>query len=250
MTAVDAELRGHFRAIEALGASRSLAADDLQSFYIDAERVRESQPDWQNVVLSLPSGQQVVNLALPFGTSLATTPDMESTREVVATLEPAVGNVFLGANTQRYGVPVRVPIFGAGRQLKYVLTAVIDLDAFGELIRGQELPPTWVSGLIDATGHFIARVPIYLRRLPNSAARSYTLATGKAQTVVTSKMSTEAYRLGVAAGTVTAIPDAVTFSGGIPVLVNGEFAGAIGVSGSTQENDVVVALAGLAAMGN
>jgi glc operon protein GlcG len=99
--------------------------------------------------------------------------------------------------------------------------------------------------VVDAAG-----VPIYLRRLPNSAARSYTLATGKAQTVVASKMSTEAYRLGVAAGTVTAIPDAVTFSGGIPVLVNGEFAGAIGVSGSSQENDVVVAEAGLAAMGN
>jgi uncharacterized protein GlcG (DUF336 family) len=44
-------------------------------------------------------------------------------------------------------------------------------------------------------------------------------------------------------------PDAVTFSGGIPVMVNGEFAGAIGVSGSTQENDVVAAQAGLAAMG-
>jgi uncharacterized protein GlcG (DUF336 family) len=32
-------------------------------------------------------------------------------------------------------------------------------------------------------------------------------------------------------------------------MVNGEFAGAIGVSGSTQENDVVAAQAGLAAMG-
>jgi glc operon protein GlcG len=98
--------------------------------------------------------------------------------------------------------------------------------------------------VVDAAG-----VPIYLRRLPNAAARSYDLATGKARTVVASKMSTEAYRLGVQAGTVTEIPDAVTFSGGIPVMVNGEFAGAIGVSGSTQENDVVAAQAGLAAMG-
>jgi signal transduction histidine kinase/ActR/RegA family two-component response regulator len=40
-----------------------------------------------------------------------------------------------------------------------VLTAVIDLDAFGELLRKQDLPPTWVSGLVDATGHFIGRVP-------------------------------------------------------------------------------------------
>lgn len=99
--------------------------------------------------------------------------------------------------------------------------------------------------VVDAAG-----VPIYLRRLPNSQARSYDLAMGKARTVVASKMSTEAYRLGVQAGTVTEVPEAVTFSGGIPVLVDGEFAGAIGVSGSSQENDVVVAEAGLAAMGN
>jgi hypothetical protein len=45
MTAVDAELRGHLRATDALGASRSLADGDLASFYVDAERVLMSQPD-------------------------------------------------------------------------------------------------------------------------------------------------------------------------------------------------------------
>ena len=91
-------------------------------------------------------------------------------------------------------------------------------------------------------------VPIYLRRLPNASAGSYNLATGKARTVVASKLSTADYRTGVQAGTVTAVEDAVTFSGGIPVIINGEFAGAIGVSGASQDQDVQVAEAGLAAI--
>ncbi len=158
MTAVDAELRGHIRAAEALGASRSLE-DDLESFYLDAERVLRSQPNWHNVVLATPDGQQVLNLARPFGTDLAATPDMESIRKVVSTGEPAVGNKFFGASTGQHGVPIRVPVFDAQSRLKYVLTAVIDLHAFGDLIREQDLPSNWVSALIDATGHFIDRVP-------------------------------------------------------------------------------------------
>lgn len=158
MTAVDAELLGHVRAVETLGASRSLE-NDLAAFYLDAERVLQSQLDWQNIVLALPDGQQVINLARPFGAPLADTPEMESFREVLATGEPAVGNVFLGESTRQYGVPVRVPIFDDASRLKYVLSAVVELQAFGDLMREQNLPPTWVSGLIDATGHFIGRIP-------------------------------------------------------------------------------------------
>ena len=158
MTAVDAEILGHIRAVEVLGASRNLE-NNLPAFYLDAERVLRSQLDWQNIVLARPDGKQVINLARPLGSLLAATPEMESLREVVTTGAPAVGSVFMGENTRRYGVPVRVPIFDTNSRVKYVLTAVIDLDAFGALIREQDLPPNWVGGLIDATGHFIARVP-------------------------------------------------------------------------------------------
>jgi hypothetical protein len=54
-------------------------------------------------------------------------------------------------------VPVRVPVFGDSLELRFVLTAVIDADSFAELIRDQGLPPTWFSGLIDATCHFVGR---------------------------------------------------------------------------------------------
>lgn len=159
MTAVDAQLRGHLRAAAALGASRSLTQGDLESFYLDAERVLSSQSDWENITLAAPNGDQMMNLARPFGTRLTSTADITSFREVVDSLQPAVGNVFVGENTSAYGVPVRVPVFDASRDLAYVLTAVIDPSTFGELIQSQDLPPSWVSGLIDGTGHFVGRVP-------------------------------------------------------------------------------------------
>ena len=158
MTAVDAELRGHLSALQALAAVRSLQADDLHAFHDDARRVMALQGDWQNVVLALPSGQQVANARRPFGSPMPPISDRESHDRLVRTLSPTVGSVTLGRVIERYGVPIRLPIVRNGK-LAYSLTAVVELDAFAALIRAQHLPARWVSGLVDANGRLIARVP-------------------------------------------------------------------------------------------
>src|SRR5918993_3211480 len=61
MAAVDTEIRAHVTTLRALAAVASLQADNLRSFHDDAGRVLRSQPEWNNVVLVLPSGMQVVN---------------------------------------------------------------------------------------------------------------------------------------------------------------------------------------------
>jgi two-component system CheB/CheR fusion protein len=53
---------------------------------------------------------------------------------------------------------VRVPVLRDGK-LAYVLTAVVNPQSFEPLIQQQRLPAGWVSGLVDAEGQFIARVP-------------------------------------------------------------------------------------------
>ena len=64
-TAVDAEVRGHMLSLAALAASKTLEANDLAGFRAEATRIFASQPDWQNIVLLLPSGQQVVSIMQP-----------------------------------------------------------------------------------------------------------------------------------------------------------------------------------------
>src|SRR5579871_5848499 len=67
MTAVDAELNGHRTTLEALAVMPSLAARDVVFFRNVAGAVLESQPDWFNITLARPDGQQVMNLRAPEG---------------------------------------------------------------------------------------------------------------------------------------------------------------------------------------
>lgn len=77
------------------------------------------------------------------------------------------------------------------------------------------------------------------------AAASNRLPTGKIGSVGTQVDDFTATALMLAAG-----PDLyVTFPGGLPIEVNGQCAGGIGVSGGTGQQDVEIAKAGLAALG-
>lgn len=158
MTAVDAAVRGHISTLQILASASSLQADDFDAFRRDAMRALEAQLAWQNIILSQPSGTQIVNTARNGQEFLDGTTDLKSLREVVETQAPAVGDVVLRHYSGKYGIAVRVPVQQQGK-LVYVLSAIIDLDQFNRLIQEQQLPGQWVSGLIDASGHYIARVP-------------------------------------------------------------------------------------------
>ena len=155
MTAVDAEIQGHVTTLQALGASEALELNDLRAFRKDAIRVLASQADWQNVVLYDNSSNMVVNALQE---EMISSVDPASIRQVLETGKPAVGDIRFRPITKKFGVPVRLPVFRHD-VLQYVLTAVVDPRVFQKLIEAQQLPPTWVSGLVDASGHFIARVP-------------------------------------------------------------------------------------------
>jgi signal transduction histidine kinase/ActR/RegA family two-component response regulator len=158
MTAIDAELRGSVATLQALAASRALAQDDLVNFHASATRVLATQPAWMNVVLAGADGQQLLNLATAPGTALGEVPDPASLERVVATLQPAVGELILDQLRGAPGVPVRVPVIREGRAA-YVLTAIVRPDAFREIIVQQHLPPGWISGVVDRNLRFVARIP-------------------------------------------------------------------------------------------
>jgi signal transduction histidine kinase/ActR/RegA family two-component response regulator len=157
MSAVDAELRGHFTALRALAASQNLERDDLRAFQAEAARVVATHPDWSAVILSDPTGQQVMNTKMPFGQPLPHVSNRESFEAVVRKARPAIGQVARGPQGN-YAVPVRLPILREGR-VRYVLTAPVRPEAFLALIGEQHFPPGWAAALVDSTAHFVARVP-------------------------------------------------------------------------------------------
>ena len=177
MAAVDAELKGTIVTLKALSASRMLARDDLAGFHRTLVAALATQGSWLNVTLLDPRGRQLVNAAVPYGTPLPARPaDAESLRETVSSLRPSVGGLNVGGNSfiKRPGIPVRVPVIRDGR-LAYVLTATLDPEAFQTLIVNQRLPEGWASGLVDASGQLIARVPF--KTIGTQASADYLAAT-------------------------------------------------------------------------
>ncbi|MDB5810943.1 MAG: chemotaxis protein methyltransferase CheR, partial [Betaproteobacteria bacterium] len=158
MTAVDAEIRGHMLSLSALASSQNLEADKLVEFREDAARVVKSQPDWLGVNIVDPSGRQIMNTNRAPPEKLPVIADVEGVQRVISTRQPAAASIAYSDVNKSYVVPIRVPIFRDGK-VAYVLNALIKPDAFSRLIIAQRLPETWVSGLVDATGHFIARLP-------------------------------------------------------------------------------------------
>ncbi|MEO8441190.1 MAG: ATP-binding protein [Betaproteobacteria bacterium] len=158
MMAVDAEISGHILTLRGLGTSRNLDTGDLSAFREEAIRVLGSQEDWRNIALATPSGQQLVNTAGSPETQGVFLIDMESANKAVRTGRPAVGKITLGWASREYGIPLRIPIMRNG-SVEYLLSAVLKLQAFDRLIKARNLGKAWVAGLVDNTGHFIARVP-------------------------------------------------------------------------------------------
>ena len=158
MTAVDAELHGSIGTLQALAASRALAADDLPSFHASALRALATQLTWMNIALARPDGQQAMNVATAPGNPAGPAADLPSLERVVKTLQPQVGDLVVDPLLGAPGVPVRVPVVRDG-EAAYVLTASVRPDAFRDLIAQQRLPPKWISGIVDRNLRFIARIP-------------------------------------------------------------------------------------------
>jgi signal transduction histidine kinase/ActR/RegA family two-component response regulator len=166
MTAVDAELRGSLRTVEALTASAALQRDDLAAFHAEAERVLATHPTWLDVTLADAAGRKIVDAARSFGAPLDRIIDAESLARALRDRTPVIGNIDDLENTSLPGIPVRVPVSRDGKVV-YVLSAVVRPDSFQDLIRQQRLPDDWISGIVDRNGRFVARVP---SRQPNEMA--------------------------------------------------------------------------------
>jgi signal transduction histidine kinase len=158
MSAIDADLGGAVASLQLLGTSHALERGDLRAFHAEARRALASQPDWLTVTLVRAPSEQLLNALVPFGTPLPPSVETASIEQVFKTGLPAIGSVGTGAVLKASAVPVRVPIKRNG-EVVYVLTSGVKPASFDELLKKQNLPQGWVSGLVDSQGRFIARVP-------------------------------------------------------------------------------------------
>jgi len=104
-----------------------------------------------------------------------------------------------------------------------------------------------VIAIVDDGGHLI-----YLQRLDGTQTGSVDVAIGKAKTSAGFKRPTKAFEDAIAGGrnAILALHGATPLEGGLPVIVNGQVVGAIGVSGVKSTEDAQIAKAGIDALAN
>ncbi len=91
---------------------------------------------------------------------------------------------------------------------------------------------------------------VYFERLDNTQLGGVSVAVDKARTAARFKRSTKVLEDAVASGrhAILRLGDATPIQGGLPIVIDGKFVGAIGVSGMASQQDEQVAAAGLAAL--
>ena len=101
---------------------------------------------------------------------------------------------------------------------------------------------TMVIVIVDDGGNVM-----YLERMDNTQIGSIEVATQKAKTAISFKRPTKSFEERALAGrkVLLALPGAIPIEGGLPIVVDGQYIGAIGVSGGASDQDGVVAKAAL-----
>jgi uncharacterized protein GlcG (DUF336 family) len=94
---------------------------------------------------------------------------------------------------------------------------------------------------------------IYFERMADTQTASVQVALDKATAAAMYRRPTKAFQDGIAAGGVglrlLTLRGAYAVEGGLPIMINGKVAGAIGVSGANADEDTKAAVAGLKSAG-
>jgi uncharacterized protein GlcG (DUF336 family) len=102
-----------------------------------------------------------------------------------------------------------------------------------------------VIAIVDDGGHLL-----YLQRLDNTQFGSIDVAIEKARAAIAFRRPTKIWEENIAQGQVRYLnlPGALPIEGGLPIVVNDQFVGAIGVSGVRSFQDAQIAQAGINAL--
>lgn len=151
---IDRDLSSKITLLDALALSPSLASGDYAAFYRQAHDAL--QRSGSHVLLVDPTGQEILNTGLPFGTGLPISNDLDGIRLVIATKQPHVSDLFAGSTSGRSIYNVKIPVLEAG-VVRYVLIMAPEVEALTRIVQQQILPEGWSGLVVDRHDVIIAR---------------------------------------------------------------------------------------------
>ncbi|MFC7737171.1 sensor histidine kinase [Roseomonas sp. GCM10028921] len=141
--------------LEALATSPALAGGDLAAFH--TQTVRATQGTNVRIVLTAPDGRVLVNSRVPWGTTLPPRGDQDIVRQVFATGESQVSDLYTGPMTGEHLVSVDVPVRGPDGTVLYDLNIGFIGASISRALVDQRLPATWRATVLDGKGVLVAR---------------------------------------------------------------------------------------------
>jgi glc operon protein GlcG len=131
---------------------------------------------------------------------------------------------------------------------KFVLT-LSDVRAMAVAAEAEALTNQWAVtiAIVDDGGHLL-----WLQRLDGAAPISAAIAPAKARTAALGRRESKVYEDVINQGRVSFLSAPVLegmLEGAVPVMVDGQCVGAVGVSGVKSTEDAQIARAGIAALG-
>jgi hypothetical protein len=144
---VDAELERSVAALKVLAMSTVLQRGDLRGFHELATRTVQADPTWNNLQLISTTGEQLVNVRLPFGTPLPPLNRPELAMQAVYRREPVVADLAMGVVAKRMLSPIYVPVF-RNDEVVYVIGAAIEPPNWQSMLRAR-MPQGFHAVLLD-----------------------------------------------------------------------------------------------------
>ena len=127
--------------------------------------------------------------------------------------------------------------------------SIADVKLVAAAAEAEALANQWIVtiAIVDDGGHLL-----WLQRLDGAAPISSHIAPAKARTAALGRRESRVYEEMINQGRMSFLSAPVLegmLEGGVPVMVNGQCVGAVGVSGVKSNEDAQIARAGIAALG-
>jgi signal transduction histidine kinase len=151
---VDRQIGAIQAELQVLAVSPSLQDGDFAAF--DRQMRATLKINGTSIVLHDTKGQQLLSTNRPFGETLPHATNTEMHDRVVATGQPQISDLIMGAVLRRPILVVGVPVFREG-QVVYVLAMGLGPEVLSGLLNEPSRPPDWTVGIFDRKGIIVAR---------------------------------------------------------------------------------------------
>lgn len=152
---LDQELAAIESGLKILATSEFLESGDLRSFHAQARAAVKSQVVY-NFILTDMQGRQLVNTLRPYGSALPATGTPAALQAVFKSGQTVLTDLFEGPVVRKpviaMGVPVRV-----GEDIRYSLNVGLDPAALNALLTKEQVPPDWLTVILDSSATIVAR---------------------------------------------------------------------------------------------